>query len=566
MKNLIDKYNESIFNIGTAYFDLSGQVNNDRIILNLYKSEFKNGLSVGLVLKLGELTNSSFGKNCYDLNIKKIIGNQLILCDGTSYQFNDNKINGLGIEREVIDNEYKLTYKNSNLEEYYSFINNEYLLVKIRDKKKDEDVYTYSYEDNNTIAYITNHLFVVSDENSNGPNTNERLFYFYNEDNTCYRIDVLKGDITIKKIFFEYEYSSKYLNKITIYKNQSNSFLLEQEYEITKTDEEITFKDCITTLTKSFVLDDRGNFRGSIVNEFGIVTNIEDGGVTPYYNKITDEVEREKIRLKYHFDSDNRVCDIEGYNKMHSIRKYQDNKLLLRCDGCFKDVRYLGNQVTPYFISCTFDSNQIITSDDESNYINGLKPGSLFMMDLNMENRVILNYRNLKKKAYTGILVFENITIDKTKILVTYYENQEFVKEEYYDVSGKCFAFPIYLDNDKYSFDIEVYNEELVNEVIRLNAFVIDKCICNKYEYNQYDELVSYIEKGVLRRNVNYSDIHYDFSGNVVTKSKDGTYYGVYLKNLINIEKYINEDGDLERSISFAEPSAAHKTAESSTL
>ena len=37
MRNLIDKYKESIFNIGTAYFDLSGQLNNDRIILNLYK-------------------------------------------------------------------------------------------------------------------------------------------------------------------------------------------------------------------------------------------------------------------------------------------------------------------------------------------------------------------------------------------------------------------------------------------------------------------------------------------------------------------------------------------------
>ena len=553
MKNLIDKYKESIFNIGTAYFDLSGQVNNDRIILNLYKSEFKNGLSVGLVLKLGELTNSAFGKNCYDLNIKKIIGNQLILCDGTSYQFNDNKINELGIEREVIDNEYKLTYKNSNLEEYYSLINNEYLLVKIRDKKKDEDVYTYSYENNNSISYITNHLFVVSDENSNGTNTNERLFYFYNEDNTCYRIDVLKGDITIKKIFFEYEYNSKYLNKITIYKNQSNSFLLEQEYEITKTDEEITFKDCITTLTKSFVLDDRGNFRGSIVDEFGILINIEDGVVTPYYNKFTSETDREKIRVKYHFDSNNRVCDIEGYNKMHSIRKYQDNKLLLRCDGCFKDVGYLGNVLSARYISTSFADNWIVTSDSGSNYIEGLKPGYLFKMDLSVNNEIHLNYKDINKKAVTGILIFDEFTNETLKICITYEKDNQFIKEEFYDVCGKYFAFPIYVENRDYEIDIKIYNEVLANKVIQFNAFVIDKCICNKYEYNQYGELVSYIEKGVLRRNVNYSDTHYDFSGNVVTKSNDGTYHGVYLKNLINIEKYINEDGDLERSITYLE-------------
>ena len=410
MKNFIDKYKESIFNIGTAYFDLSGQVNNDRIILNLYKSEFKNGLSVGLVLKLGELTNSAFGKNCYDLNIMKIIGNQLILCDGTSYQFNDNKINELGIEREVIDNEYKLTYKNSNLEEYYSFINNEYLLVKIRDKKKDEDVYTYSYENNNSISYITNHLFVVSDENSNGPNTNERLLYFYNEDNTCNRIDVLKGDITIKKIFFEYEYNSKYLNKITIYKNQSNSFLLEQEYEITKTDWEVIFKDCLTNLTKKFSIDDRNNFTGTITDEYGIETNIEDGVVTPYYNKITDEVEREKIRVKYHFDSNNRVCDIEGYNKMHSIRKYQNNKLLLRCDGCFKDVNYLGE-----FLKYSFIETQYVTKLEvntvNKNYIEGLDYVSLFKMEKKQDSLLNLDYDLERNKIYTVIVIGENLEV-----------------------------------------------------------------------------------------------------------------------------------------------------------
>ena len=114
MKNLIDKYKESIFNIGTAYFDLSGQTNNDRIILNLYKSEFKNGLSVGLVLNLSSLETSIFGKSGFDLNIKKFDGDYLVLCDGSQYPFVNNTNLQLGASvEELEDNEgYKITYKN----------------------------------------------------------------------------------------------------------------------------------------------------------------------------------------------------------------------------------------------------------------------------------------------------------------------------------------------------------------------------------------------------------------------------------------------------------------------
>ena len=336
MKNLIDKYKESIFNIGTAYFDLSGQINNDRIILNLYKSEFKNGLSVGLVLNLSSLEPSTFGKGGFDLNFKKFDGSSLILCDGTEYQFANNVNHQLGARIEALEEDegYKITYVNSNLEEYYyvdnpNVLDRTYSLLKVRDKKKEEDIYTYTYINGN-INTITNRLF-KKEENGNTVYDNEEINYYYNENNNCRFIAIYRDSFVLKTITFEYD-ENQFVKKITIHKNQSNSFLLEQEYEITKTDEEITFKDCLTNLSKSFVLDNFGNFNGSITDEYGTITNIIDGVVTPYYNKITSEDEREKIRVKYHFDSNNRVCDIEGYNKMHSIRKYQDNKLLLSCD------------------------------------------------------------------------------------------------------------------------------------------------------------------------------------------------------------------------------------------
>ena len=239
--------------------------------------------------------------------------------------------------------------------------------------------------------------------------------------------------------------------------------MLEQEYEITKTDWEVIFKDCLTNLTKKFSIDDRNNFTGTITDEYGIETNIEDGVVTPYYNKITDEVEREKIRVKYHFDSNNRVCDIEGYNKIHSIRKYQDNKLLLSCDGCFKDVRYLGNLVTynNYLLTGTIDK---IAGNGSLNLINGLDNNSLFKMNLNNICELTLKYENLNKKIYTGILIIDDLSNEKLKIQVDYYKDNQVIKSETYFVENEYFAFPICILEGVTDFTFKIIDEQIKNK------------------------------------------------------------------------------------------------------
>ena len=102
MKYLIDKYKEPILNIGIGYFDLSGEQNNDRIILNLYESPFKSGLTSSIVLDLRSNTVSSFGKGGFNSNVKYLDYQSLYLCDGSSYLISNNHIEELGLTKEDV--------------------------------------------------------------------------------------------------------------------------------------------------------------------------------------------------------------------------------------------------------------------------------------------------------------------------------------------------------------------------------------------------------------------------------------------------------------------------------
>ena len=530
MKNLIDKYQEQILDLGVGYFDLSGQTNNDRIILNLYKSEFKNGLSVNVVMNLNSQEISTFGKGGFDLNVKKIINDKLVLCDGTEYEFIENKINGLGIEREQIDDGYKLSYKNASQQEIYYSNGSEFLLTYVQNKYTNEDVFTYQY--NNALQHVFNNIVRVN-ENDGETDLSEDVYYLYNTNGTCREINIRKGNILLKKIKFEY--SGNYISRIKCFVYQQEVEKLLYDYSISRTmlNRKFTFMDNLTSLSKSvsYSLDNVL----TITDEFGIVTNIEDGVVTPYYNKITDELEREKIRVKYHFDSNNRVCDIEGYNKIHLIRKYQDNKLLLRCDGCFKDVRYLGNVVPYYNYILTGTIDKIVT-DNNVNFINGLGNDSLYQIDLRSTSMIELEYKNCCKKSYSGVFITDDLHYSNFKICISYRLMDGSSKVEEYSINNNIFAVPIVLPNNCEDFVLSLLGEQNSNNVITFNLFVIDNAIVDVYFYDDNGTLLEYIERGIKKENIKYNDSNFNFSGNVFSITNKGKMNGKYTKNLLHSE------------------------------
>ena len=529
MKNLIDKYQEQILDLGVGYFDLSGQVNNDRIILNLYKSEFKNGLSAGIVLKLGEPTNSTFGFCGHDLNLKRMLYYKLITCDGDEYDFlNSERFNEeLGLKLINEEGHRKIVSENSLIEEYYDRLyENYYYLTNIVNKSNNEEI-TFNYVEDR-ISSITNNEKHIDDE-GNEIDLKERFEYTYNENNVVSSILIYKGTKLLKEIYFDYNYYD--LCRITINKDGK----LEKKYEINKDGFVLTFKDCLTNLSKTFDVDDRNNFTGNITDEYGVITNIENGAITPYYNKFTSETDREKIRFKYHFDSNNRVCDIEGYNKMHSIRKYQGNKLLLRCDGCFKDIRYLGNVVPYYNYILTGTIDKIVT-DNNVNFINGLGNDSLYQIDLRSTSMIELEYKNCYKKSYSGVFITDDLHYSNLKISISYRLMDGSSKVEEYSINNNIFAVPIVLPNNCEEFVLSLLGEQNPNNEITFNLFVIDKCICNSYKYNKHGKLIKKIENGVLTNFDDVSDEHnYLINGNIVSIGENGKLQNIYKSNLTKI-------------------------------
>ena len=274
MKYLIDKYKEPILNIGMGYFDLSGEQNNDRIILNLYTSPFKSGLTSSIVLDLRSDTISSFGKGGFNSNIKYIENNKLYLCDGSYYEFNEiNEIIELGIKKEVYNDGFKLLKENSLYEEYYYPIDEtRYALTFITNKNTNKDILTNQYS-NDTLTHTWVQKEMINDNVET--DVSETISYWYNQNNLIREVRIEKGLTRLKRFTLTYTLNNK-LHSIKGYEKQGNVEKLFLDYTFSLNEvmdgfmpfnESYTFTDNITGLTKTISYNFDNTL--SIIEEYG---------------------------------------------------------------------------------------------------------------------------------------------------------------------------------------------------------------------------------------------------------------------------------------------------------